>query len=143
MIGLVYRAADRIRRRRHPEDHGRIGEDLAHRHLRRNGCTVVARNYRVPSGGGEIDIVAWDKDKLAFVEVKTRATADFGQPEVAVDSEKHELAPGSYFVRMQPDGSAIARIEARVLIDRAVHLESVGPDAATEPIGCVTGEIAP
>ena len=90
MIGLIYRAADRIRRRRDPEDHGRIGEDLAHRHLRRNGCTVVARNYRVPSGRGEIDIVAWDHDKLAFVEVKTRATADFGSPETAVDSEKRE-----------------------------------------------------
>jgi putative endonuclease len=90
MIGLIYRAADAIRRRRHPEDHGRIGEDLAHRHLRRNGCTVVARNYRVPSGRGEIDIIAWDGDKLAFVEVKTRATADFGAPETAVDPEKRQ-----------------------------------------------------
>jgi len=90
MIGLIYRAADRLRRRRNPEDHGRIGEDLAHRHLRRNGCTVVARNYRVPSGRGEIDIIAWDGDKLAFVEVKTRSTADFGAPETAVDPEKRE-----------------------------------------------------
>jgi putative endonuclease len=90
MIGLIYRAADAVRRRRYPEDHGRIGEDLAHRYLRRKGCTVVARNYRVPSGRGEIDIVAWDGDKLAIVEVKTRATADFGAPETAVDTEKRE-----------------------------------------------------
>jgi len=90
MIGLLYRAADRIRRRRNPEDHGRIGEDLAHRHLRSNGCTVVARNYRVPSGAGEIDIVAWHGDRLAFVEVKTRQTAEFGAPEVAVDEEKRD-----------------------------------------------------
>jgi putative endonuclease len=90
MIGLLFRVADAIRRRRHPEDHGRIGEDLAYRHLRRNGCTVVARNYRTGSGSGEIDIVAWDDDRLAFVEVKTRATADFGAPESAVDSEKRD-----------------------------------------------------
>ena len=50
MIGLLYRAADRIRRKRYPENHGRIGEDLAHRYLQRHGCTVVARNYRPPSG---------------------------------------------------------------------------------------------
>jgi putative endonuclease len=91
MIGLIYRAADGLRRRRHTEDHGRIGEDLAHRHLRRNGCTVVARNYRVPSGKGEIDLVAWHGDRLVFVEVKTRATADFGAPEGAVDTEKRDL----------------------------------------------------
>ena len=50
MIGLLYRAADRIRRRRYADDHGRIGEDLAHRFLRARGCTVVARNYRTLSG---------------------------------------------------------------------------------------------
>ena len=37
MIGLLYRAADRIRRRRYANDHGRIGEDLAHRFLRARG----------------------------------------------------------------------------------------------------------
>ena len=90
MIGLIYRAADKLRLRRYPEDHGRIGEDLAHRHLRRNGCTVVARNYRTPSGSGEIDIVAWHGETLVFVEVKTRVSAEFGAPEAAVDSEKRE-----------------------------------------------------
>ena len=88
MLGVLYRAADRFRHRRRPEDHGRIGEDLAHRHLRRNGCTVVARNYRTLSGSGEIDLIAWDGDKLAFVEVKARSTTDFGPPESAVDAEK-------------------------------------------------------
>jgi putative endonuclease len=84
----LYRAADRIRRRRYPEDHGRIGEDLAHRYLRGRGCTVVARNYRPQSGRGEIDLVVWDGGRLAFIEVKTRATEEFGAPESAVDQEK-------------------------------------------------------
>ncbi|HXK07044.1 MAG TPA: YraN family protein [Verrucomicrobiae bacterium] len=90
MISLLYRAADAIRRRRKPGDHGRIGEDLAHRHLRCHGCTVVARNYRTRSGSGEIDLVAWDGEKLAFIEVKTRASAEFGAPESAVDLEKQD-----------------------------------------------------
>jgi putative endonuclease len=88
VIGLLYRAADAVRRRYVADDHGRLGEDLAHRYLRRRGCVVTARNYRPPSGAGEIDLVVWDRGALAFVEVKTRAAADHGPPEAAVDREK-------------------------------------------------------
>jgi putative endonuclease len=86
VIGWIYRVADAVRRR--TQDHGRVGEDYAHRYLRSKGCTVVARNYRPRSGAGEIDLVAWHGQTLAFVEVKTRATAEFGDPESAVDAEK-------------------------------------------------------
>jgi putative endonuclease len=88
MIGLIYRAVDALRRRTLSANHGRMGEDLAHRFLRSRGCTVVARNYRPPIGHGEIDLVVWHGGKLVFVEVKTRDTADFGEPERAVDAEK-------------------------------------------------------
>jgi putative endonuclease len=88
MLSLIYRAADALRRQRLAADHGRLGEDLAHRYLRGRGCTVVARNYRPPSGHGEIDLVAWHGEQLVFVEVKTRDTAEFGAPERAVDAEK-------------------------------------------------------
>jgi putative endonuclease len=90
MIGLLYRAADRIRRRRYAQNHGRIGEDMAHRFLQARGCTAVARNYRTLSGSGEIDLIVWDGGKLAFIEVKTRASEEFGPPESAVDAEKRE-----------------------------------------------------
>src|SRR3982750_1608215 len=88
VIGLLYRAADALRRRSLPNDHGRMGEDYAHRYLRRHGCTIVARNYRTRSGSGEIDIVLWDGATLAFVEVKTRVNTEHGEPESAVDAEK-------------------------------------------------------
>jgi putative endonuclease len=88
MIGLLYRAADRFRQRRYSENHGRIGEDLAHRYLRSRGCTVVARNFRPLSNSGEIDLIAWDGKTLAFVEVKTRSSTEFGPPESAVGAEK-------------------------------------------------------
>lgn len=65
---------------------GRRGEDLAHRYLRKAGYTVVARNYRLPAG--ELDLVAWDGETCAIVEVKTRASADYGDPESAIDAEK-------------------------------------------------------
>src|SRR5260370_22822027 len=70
---------------------GRRAEDLAHRFLRRRGMVIVARNYRPPSGAGEIDLIGWDGDRLAFVEVKSRATDDFGSPERAVNDEKQRF----------------------------------------------------
>ena len=88
MLSLIYRAADALRRRSLSDNHGRLGEDLAHRYLRDRGCTVVARNYRPPSGRGEIDLVVWHGEKLVFVEVKTRDSAEFGEPERAVDADK-------------------------------------------------------
>src|SRR5579883_1679171 len=81
------RVADRVRYAVHG-DEGQRGEDLAHRYLRRRGFTVVARNWRPPQGGGEIDIVAWEGDTLVFVEVKTRVSDTGSAPERAIDPEK-------------------------------------------------------
>ena len=86
----VDRLRDRLRRRAWSADlaSGARGEDLAHRLLEREKYRVVARNYRAPSGSGEIDIIGWDGDTLAVVEVKTRASDDYGPPERAVGEHK-------------------------------------------------------
>jgi putative endonuclease len=49
---------------------GRRGEQLAAAHLEARGFVTLARNHRTRYG--EIDLVAFDGDTLAFVEVKTR-----------------------------------------------------------------------
>lgn len=96
MISLLYRFADAARRRRRAhlstaeQAHGRRGEDLAHRFLRRQGLTIVARNYRPRSGNGELDIVAWERETLVFVEVKARSSVDFGSPDRAVGLDKEK-----------------------------------------------------
>jgi putative endonuclease len=71
---------------------GRVGEDLAARHLKRSRYKVLYRNFRAP-GGGEIDIVCRDLEtnELVFVEVKTRQTREFGNPSEAVNKQKQEL----------------------------------------------------
>ena len=65
---------------------GKIGEDAAEKYLIKKHWRVLARNYRVR--GGEIDIVAYRRGVLAFVEVKTRTGDAFGTPAEAVDEEK-------------------------------------------------------
>lgn len=69
---------------------GRRGEDLAHRYLQKAGFKVVGRNYRPNEGDAEVDIVARYGEILVFVEVKTRASAEFGDPERAIDGEKQK-----------------------------------------------------
>ena len=112
MFSLLYRFSDRLRNRARmrgtPIDlaRGRRGEDLAHRFLSRQGYTIVGRNFRPRSGAGEIDLVAWDGDYLVFVEVKSRASDEFGTPDRAVDPDKQAhlvRAAGEYVRRSSVD----------------------------------------
>ena len=84
MIGRVF---DALRYAKH-HNAGRRGEDLAHRFLRRKGFTIVARNYRLAAGDAEADLIAWDHETLAIVEVKSRESEDYGTPERAIGEEK-------------------------------------------------------
>jgi len=58
---------------------GKKGEQLAVDYLIKKGYTIVQRNYRFQKA--EVDIIAQIKDTLAIVEVKTRSTIDFGNPQ--------------------------------------------------------------
>jgi putative endonuclease len=57
---------------------GTEGEEIAVRYLKRRGYRILERNYRIRLG--EIDIIAEQGTDLVFVEVKTRADAQFGSP---------------------------------------------------------------
>ena len=65
---------------------GKQGEEIAAFHLRKLGYRILERNYRCPLG--EIDIVAKDGKTIVFVEVKSRKTEEFGEPEQAVGKAK-------------------------------------------------------
>ena len=49
---------------------GLQGERLAEEYLSKQGCRLIARNFRMKSG--EIDLIAMDHGCLCFIEVKTR-----------------------------------------------------------------------
>ena len=65
---------------------GRKGEKLVEDYLKKQGCKILHRNFRTPFG--EADIIAQDGDEIAFVEVKTRSSSQYGMPKEAVGKEK-------------------------------------------------------
>lgn len=70
----------------HTHARGAAGEEAAEGFLRMSGYRIVARNVRTKVG--EIDIVALDGETLCFIEIKARATAEYGRAIEAVGPHK-------------------------------------------------------
>jgi len=69
------------------------GETYAYWYLRRLGYVFVARNYHPRSAKGEIDMIGYDGEVLAFVEVRTRTLrAELtALPELSVTTAKQHM----------------------------------------------------
>lgn len=65
---------------------GQRGEDEAARHLEAQGLRLLERNYRCR--GGEIDLVMREGNTLVLVEVRLRASAEFGGAAASVGPRK-------------------------------------------------------
>ncbi|WP_299225263.1 YraN family protein [uncultured Psychroserpens sp.] len=65
---------------------GKKGEQLAIDFLLKSGYKIIARNYIYQKA--EVDIIAKKKDILVAVEVKTRSTKDFGNPQDFLKSKQ-------------------------------------------------------
>lgn len=77
---------------------GKKGEQLAIDYLLKKGYTILERNYRYLKA--EVDIIAQKETLLAVVEVKTRSSDVFGNPQDFVNSKKIKLLVSAidYFV---------------------------------------------
>ena len=67
-------------------EYGKQAEEMAAAYLEERGYEIKARNYRIRAG--EIDIVAKRYGWLVFVEVKARASVNYGYPREAVTLAK-------------------------------------------------------
>ena len=66
---------------------GQWGEDLAAAYLQGKGYQIVERDWK--SGRRDIDIIARNEaGTIVFVEVKTRRSRVFGEPEESIDFRK-------------------------------------------------------
>lgn len=68
---------------------GALGEELAVEFLKKNNYKIVERNWRFQKA--EIDIIAHKNNVLAIVEVKTRSSDYFGNPQDFVNRKKIKL----------------------------------------------------
>ena len=78
---------------------GQLGEEKAVHFLKEKGFQILETNWRFQHK--ELDIIAMDGKILVFIEVKTRADNNFGEPEEAVDEKKETFmaSAGAAYMR--------------------------------------------
>ena len=92
------------------KEQGKYGEDLACKFLAGLDYEIVERNYLIR--GGEIDIVALDKDTTVIIEVKLRGGDDFGSAVESITTSKLKfLVRTCKFYAMEKDIKGGLRID--------------------------------
>lgn len=89
---------------------GRAAEAAAARHLERIGYRILQQNFR--ARGGELDVVAMDGNALAIVEVRYRATDQFGggAASITVGKRRRMICAARALLAANP---LLARLPAR------------------------------
>ena len=65
---------------------GYLGEAIAKEYLENQGYKIIEQNYKTKHA--EIDLIAWDRRILVFIEVKAKSGERFGAPEEAINRRK-------------------------------------------------------
>jgi putative endonuclease len=68
---------------------GAAGERLAAEHLERRGFALLARNHR--TRWGELDLIAYDGERIVFCEVKTRRLGSSGPFDGLREAQRRRL----------------------------------------------------
>ena len=95
----------RIQRERLHLETGRRGEREAMFYLRQQGYQMAERRWRTQGLNGDIDLVGWDGNTLAIVEVKARTRRDFFAAEATIDEAKRRMLSrmARAYTRILPD----------------------------------------
>lgn len=80
-------AIRRKAKKKQAEEVGKAGEELAGLYLARQGYQILDRNWNLHHGC-ELDIVALKENTLHFIEVKTRTSDQYGEPQTAINWTK-------------------------------------------------------
>ncbi len=84
---------------------GKLGEERAAAFLIEKGYEILARNHRYKKS--EVDLICQKGALLVFVEVKTRSSRAFGEPESFVSHSQQKAiirAAEAYMLEMDWDG---------------------------------------
>lgn len=105
---------------------GRAGERFALEFIKRKGYAILETNYRTPFG--EIDIVAGEKGRIVFIEVKTRVSSSLGPPYLSVTSQKkrHLIKNGLAYLKRFGKIDTCWRINVvSVKLNESLQLENI------------------
>jgi putative endonuclease len=105
------------------------GEAYAYWYLRRLGYIFVARNFTPSRAKGELDLIGYDGDTLAIVEVRTRLAEPGkpGLPEMSIGKEKHQVLvrTAEYFLRERHVKSCPVRFDVVAIDENPGHPPTV------------------
>ena len=68
---------------------GKEGELIAQQFLQKKGFKILECNWQYIRY--EVDIIAYDKNFLVFIEVKTRSSVRYGFPDESVNFKKEKM----------------------------------------------------
>jgi len=110
---------------------GYNGELIAAKYLREKKYEIIERNYR--NKYGEIDLIAWDKKALVFVEVRTKVGQQFGSPEDSINWKKiNKLKRNAAAYTALKKHAGVYRIDAVCIvlgenssIERVTHYQNI------------------
>lgn len=116
-------------------DTGKIGEEIACKHLEGKGCRVIHKGWRYKHL--EVDVIVQDGPILVFVEVKTRRSIGHGMPFEAVDWKKQkklDRAANSYIFKTKYQGEVRFDIISIILSqDNAFEIQHIEDAFWPEP----------
>ncbi|WP_449439991.1 YraN family protein [Pedobacter steynii] len=105
-------------------DLGKRGEDIAKEYLENLGYHILKMNWRY--GRAEVDVIANQDGTIIFVEVKTRSSTDYGEPEDFVSSKKEkqlEYASSAYIEMNNHEGEI--RFDIIAIVFENKHLYKI------------------
>ena len=102
---------------------GKKGEVIAAEYLINKGYSILERNWQ--SGHLEVDLIVSDENMLVFVEVKTRKSTAFGEPEdfVTVQKQRNIIRAAGAYIRKTGITKEVRFDIVSVVLDKG--LESV------------------
>jgi putative endonuclease len=105
---------------------GRLGERAAVKLLKKKGYKILEKNFRTRFG--EIDIIAKKRERVIFVEVKTKTGEGFGEPWEMVNKRKLKqiIRMAETYLTKKDLGEAACRVDVvGVWLDQADRLMKI------------------
>ena len=100
---------------------GKLGENIAEKYLTKEGHIILDKNWHF--GKEELDIIARKDDIIIFVEVKTRESNAFGEPEefVTRKKQKHIIRAANAYIEKKNLEMKVRFDVIAVLLDKEKH----------------------